>query len=323
MRRRTSNEGATWQSFADLGLGLMAVFVLVAVGLLIHEQDQARSVEAERDDLRVLAEQIFESLEAARSIQARQDRVGEFLGRVLDETGCELRYDPTTRRLLPREGSESELYAPGDVQLSERGRAALVSCREAFVRIAGCFAPEGTSASARCGGTEAERQTLREDVEAVVLQGNTDRVPFGDAPYVRGIAAGRGTPTPRAAFVGNAYLGAERARQALGHLLAQVEASDVQDDDLLNLLFGRVRIESPSFGRYQAGLDPEPGCAPEEDACDSARNLSLVLRLKPERAQRPMREIVSDFCRRYEETPSLRVALASREARVHDLCAVE
>jgi hypothetical protein len=82
-------------------------------------------------------------------------------------------------------------------------------------------------------------------------------------------------------FVTNAFLGEERARQAMGHLISVVQAHDAADDDALPVLLSRVRIESPSFGRSRRGARRRaaPGAPPR----GSQARLRIVQRFE----QRP------------------------------------
>ena len=168
------------------------------------------------------------------------------------------------------------------------------------------------------GSFEEGIRQLRQGIEALVLEGNTDKQRYAreQIPAIGGVGNAREKPE---GFVKNAYLGSERARQALGHLLHVVRDHDQGPDDALEVLMSRVRIESPSFGRYQVGPlawrrtergyevgDALPGsgektvpaCMSDKDdgRCELARNLSLRLRWKKRALRRPFTEIQGWIC---------------------------
>jgi len=121
-----------------------------------------------------------------------------------------------------------------------------------------------------------------------------------------------------ASFVENAELGAERARQALGYLVALIEQAKPDFESKtapLQSFLSRARVESPSFGRYQAGPDDrrEPKCpdegecpekCPDEGKCGAARNLSLNLRWRRESLRRPFEGVREKFCNEWRKPDS-------------------
>jgi hypothetical protein len=302
----------------------------------------ARTRQLEQDRARFALE-VIRILSVTGDVAGRQDRAETLIGALFDESDCLL--ELTDGGELRRKGTTvADLYESGATVLAPQGQQALASCKANFLRLAFCLGPEGSNEARwkECvqafnqGDVEALR-ILRSGVEALVLQGNTDRRPVSSA-QPEPIWERRGkpvslTPLPDA-FVGNAALGAERARQALGHLLALVQGHDSEPSDALQVLMARVRVESASFGRYQAGPTDwraqercdtppcPPACADTLD-CDAARNLSLRVRWKKEELRRPFVELRTLFCERLlasdgalaaglktlEEDPAVRAAL--------------
>jgi hypothetical protein len=312
MARRREVQGF-WQSYADLAMGVMSVIILILIVLMTQQSSQSRQ----------FAEALLEALIASDRIVASQGAVDAWVESVFEEPGCRLEFDPRTGELQMRgERAAAELYDPGATAVGDAAQEALASCARSFLILATCLGSDDES-KRRCiqlVGTATATHSVdpvkafRDGIEALVLQGNTDRVPYRDAGRVVGLDELRPDPaaTARVAFVQNAALGSERARQALGHLLHRVhyheDASGDANANALELLMSRVRIESPSFGPYQAtprGERPaEPGCEPGRASCDAARNLSLRLRWKRESLQQPFARIRAFFCAELQSTSS-------------------
>jgi hypothetical protein len=213
------------------------------------------------------------------------------------------------RSVDKRDRVAAGLYDVAATSLSAEGQAALGSCQESFIRLAYCLSP--IDAQAVSAATRASRQAeclarsgvrpevverLRKGVEALVLEGSTDAVPFGGAPALGGAGFSPLNPTAFA-FASNAFLGAERARQALGYLLRLVQARDADSHDAFQVMLSRVVVESSSFGRYQAG-PPEwrtAGCGSSSD-CAAARNLNLRIRWRKSELREPLEAIRSQVC---------------------------
>lgn len=320
-------------------MGLMAVFVLVLVLLLWQqhrlnadlEQEKERGVlrleevkrekanvevlrvglERERGDFAAELMQLFES---TYDLVLAQDNAEDWLSAVFEQGSCRLRMTSRGDLVIAAEDgtvSAASLYESAKFALSAEGRAALDTCRANFLRLAYCLAPtEGAPEAALArraryctesdNGDAGTLPVLRSGVEALVLEGSTDRIPIGGGtPSI--LASGAPisfTSTAGSSFVENAYLGAERARQALGNLVALVEKANADEWDALEVLLSRVRIESPSFGRYQAGpLNwREPGCEPDRAGCAAARNLSLRVRWQKRALRRPFELIRDKMC---------------------------
>lgn len=301
-----------WQSFADLAMGTMAVIILI---LLLVLSKQTQDDEQYRKDLRA-------ALEAGRAIVAQQERLARLIAEVFTESSCPLRFDPVSGRLEGGAGGGSaNLYPEGSVALSDAGRDALDACGLNFLTLVVCFEERAEAAESchslleRLDPDDAERrwgefQSLRGQIEAMVLEGNTDRVRTPGTPPIRGV---RRRDFPDGAtlqrheeFVSNAHLGAERARQALGKL-AQVVAAEAARQgleavelDAQDALFGLISLESAAFGRYMAGpLERRrPGCDDGEASCDEARNLSLRLRWSEGSLRKPFDAIIQFYCAR-------------------------
>ncbi|MEE9382287.1 MAG: hypothetical protein V3V08_02600 [Nannocystaceae bacterium] len=324
-----------WQSFSDLGMGLVGLLVLMLVVLVASQAKEARTNRVEAEALSEFALELLTALEDASELQARQDGVEQWLGAVFDETSCQLRYNAATGKLESRGGAaSSELYQPGEIVLSDGARTELQSCKEAFLRLAACLSPNLGVRDEACPYADSARWArevvaFREDIEALVLQGNTDRVRFPRAQRIQGLE--RPLSSLSASFVGNAYLGGERARQALGHLLEMVEAGQLDTGDpttgQLEVLMSRIRLESPSFGRYQVGprhwrTQDAVGCG-EKDDCREARNLALRLRWSRVSLRKPLRSVIDTFCREWNtEGGHFRRSIidSSRGADAHRLC---
>lgn len=361
MARRPTSEHH-WQGFSDLAMGLMAVFVLIMVVLLWHQGKLNAQVEAEKAEKeRILEEVVREkatlerlrmSLERERSdfaaelmalfeetyeLVLAQDNAEDWLSSVFEQGSCRLRMSERGELVIVDErghASAANLYEPAQFALSADGRVALDTCRANFLQLAYCLAPtEGAppEAIARRAqycleSVDDDAQTLpvlRSGVEALVLEGSTDRIPIGGGtPSIRT----QGAPVSfasdvGASFVENAYLGAERARQALGNLVSLVETANADEWDALEVLLSRVRVESPSFGRYQAGpmMWREPGCDPARPGCDAARSLSLRVRWQKRALRRPFELVRERICTMLAKRDSaLAIGLSSRGRDIDD-----
>lgn len=345
-----------WQSFADLALGLMAVFALVLIMLLWTQGEKNDSLAAEKEALveharqlerdkaqleqvaleldlskrdlehqrSAFALELLELFAHTRAVVDAQDGAEAWIRDLFRDGRCPLvmAEDGTLRRA--DRASAAELYRPGEARMNADGEQALRQCQETFVRLASCLSPDAAdaqggpktaAAKARaraCHGvpdpaqadpkTRAQLDHLRKGLEALVLQGNTDRTSVISASMgvepIRGQGERLKLNPLTESFVQNAHLGAERARQALGHLLYGLQAHDADAHDALQVMMARVRVESPSFGRYQAGPDAwrEGRCADGSDSCAEARNLSLSIRWKKQELRAPYEAILSQVC---------------------------
>ena len=300
--------------------------------------------------------EIVRMLSTAHEIVESQNRAEQLVRTFFDESACPLQLTGDDKLVFREEpnapdGTAADLYDSGDFQLNPQGQDAIRRCQRSFVQLASCLSPEArflrresaevdgdearpvcllpTVASTPTGARESIEsglsfkqgiRQLRQGIEALVLEGNTDRQRYArkQIPPVGGIVGAVEKPD---SFVKNAYLGSERARQALGHLLHVVREHDAGPNDALEVLMSRVRIESPSFGRYQVGpvawrrterghevgdaqveqMNGEEMAAAchgtEEDGkCELARNLSLKLRWKKRALRRPFDEIRRRIC---------------------------
>lgn len=321
MARRHRKKTSFWQSYADLALGMMAVFALVLVMLLWSQNHTKRELQGEHDkalqakaqleverelltrtkmvlaqERQAFAEELVQLLGETLAIVENQDQAEDWIKGLFDEGDCRLRLSPSGAiEILPEPGEEgvgaAELYPPAQVRLSDSGAAALESCGDNFIKLARCLSPDGDESclagDTAVGASDATARQLRLGIEALVLEGNTDAFPVG---------TGGGTqldPRPRS-FLGNARLGSERARSALMHLLRLVQP----EEEALEVLMNRVRIESPSFGKYQAGpLELREGtCDPARRKCAEARNLALRLRWRKSELRRPFESVRVRVC---------------------------
>lgn len=303
-------------------MGVMAVFALLTLVLVVAlakqneaTKDQLKRVEKERSSLQTqqkelrsqkdalersrqdFAKELLELVDGSLGIVAQQNEAERWLRRLFEETGCDL--ELTEQDELRLGNGSSELYRSGDVRLSPEGLAALKQCRDRFLELAYCLSPD----SAEClkdpdnrtadGGELPSITELREGVQALVLQGNTDAQRLtGRQTYI-----GASLEPIVENFVINADLGTERARQALGQLLALVQDRNDGEEDALQVMLSRVRIESPAFGRYQAGPAAwRVGECPDEGGCAEARNLALKVRWKKGELRRPMDAVRLKMC---------------------------
>ncbi len=317
MSRKASNE--FWQSYGDLAMGLMAVFVFILI-LLLHEQEtRTRKLEALSDahaltisqlnkERAEFALEMLKLLESTWSIVERQDAAEEWLGAVFADGDCELSLSQDgVLRIASEAANDAELYVSGETALSEAGRRALSSCGDNFRMLANCLnpradeSPEEARACRRVRqgvSPEEEREGVRQfrsGIEALVLEGTTDRASFG----IFGAGARTGAAEARN-YIENARLGAERARQAMAYLLELVRDDFRDDYDALPVFMNKIRVETSSYGRFQAG-PPEwrkGGCDVANDTCDEARRLSLGVRWKKEELRKPYEQVKSSMCQR-------------------------
>ncbi len=277
-------------------------------------KDLATARDQLKSEQQGFAVELMKLFDRTYAIVADQDQAERMISGLFDDTDCQLMLGPTgaleVRPTDKRSRAATGLYDVAATSLSAEGQAALSSCQESFIRLAYCMSP--VDAGAVPEATRAARQAtclaesgfrpevverLREGVEALVLEGSTDSVSFGGAP---GLSGGGQTPLGQTgfAFASNAYLGAERARQALAYLLRLVQGRNADPWDAFQVLLSRVVIESSSFGRYQAG-PPEwrtPGCGASPD-CAAARNLNMRIRWRKSELREPLEEIREEVCR--------------------------
>jgi len=232
--------------------------------------------------------------------------VGRWVQSVFDETQCQLRFNAETGTLEPRSASTkgAELYESGETEVSANARKQLASCRDAFLRLAICMGPDNDQRKLLCPDTGPVK-AFRDDIDALVLQGNRDKVRF-KAERIHGLN-GRKLDRYPESFVGNAALGEERARQALGHLLVMIQQDDDDGTDKnkpLQNFISRASIESPSFGRYQAGKNQNEKCEIGTLECGAARNLSLKLRWRRESLRKPFTDVQKAFCDEWNKVDS-------------------
>lgn len=318
-----------WQSFADLAMGLMAMLALILLVMLeiqnqtnealaiaqLKTEDQLAKVQVERqaleDERKRFAVELLELFEDTYGLVEQQDGAERWITALFREDDCRLVMRPTgVLEMIGADGTPSaaSLYDSGATQLSDAGQSALESCRANFTRLAYCLAPEAPNTPERTalcltdrrGDSDAKlAERLRVGVEAIVLEGTTDSYPLppGTTPTIRSARGSVPLDERSHSFVSNAYLGAERARQALGHLLGLVQAQGVDDYDALPVLMSRVRVESSSFGRFQVGPREwrEPGCG-DSPVCDAARSLGLRIRWKKAELRRPLEHIRNKVC---------------------------
>lgn len=328
--RRKEPEGF-WQSYADLAMGLMSVFVLVLILLLVRkEQANDRLV----DDRKRYAQELVELLEKSENTIEQQDKAVEWLRGVFREGDCrlELGADGALRLRNQANARTAELYPTGETSLTPEARAVLESCADNFYRLMRCLAKTG-SAIEECnrlgvrgiaGGAQVDvpASELRDGLESLVLQGNTDREGYRRAPEIEGAEDFGGDGE---VFSDNAYLGSERARQALGHLMRSIQTHEKRHEGIwasaatgsldtpLEIMMSRIRIESPSFGQYLAGpVDDGWRAQGQEtrkdvcrtDKCEQARNLSLKIRWKEAALRKPYDDMKQNFCEKLRDKDS-------------------
>lgn len=342
-------------------MGLMAVFILVLLTLMWRQQDDVEDLrrqkeELEREKAALQAEKLKLEQEKQQIVEARkelarlfqelivkakwtidqQDSAQRWIARLFEHPGCQLTLDDDFR-LQPAQGP-ADLYGLGSTELSVIGQAQLASCRHSF-RLLACALgtrPEGRldplCQRSPCGHlldewvideeSKAAVTLIGQGLEAVVLEGNTDRIRpsrFRQIPAIGGLTAPSVDKTPWVpSFVENAHVGAERARQATGHLLHLVASEeDATGCSPPELLASRVRVESPSFGRTLVGprfmRSESDHCPDDQDDCPNARNLSLRIRWTERELRRPINEIRQEFCKQLDD-PKGPVALGLLDA---------
>ena len=310
MAPQRHNEGfSLWQSFSDLAMGLMAVFTLILVLLLTETQDERDSAERETEQL---IEELIKLLESSVDMIEEQEGVVRWINSVFEKDDCQLRLH--NGRLVPagsQDNQATQLYDLGSVRLSKTAREALSKCVVNFEILTVCLGNSDQSKE-RCLDLVhqvelADEKNLklvnqyRSGIEALILQGNTDQISL-KSRYIQPIWAvektsGKLAPLSQR-FVDNAYLGSERARQALGHLLGVVQANNPEDDGILDLIMAKMRIESPSFGLFQAGpIQGREGLCPLAGECEEARNLSLLIRWRTEALRKPFDVFREKLCK--------------------------
>jgi hypothetical protein len=294
-------------------------------------------------DRREFAQQLAALLERAETTRIRQDRVIEWVRGVFASKDCRLALGSGNRLISKssaqgerkttgqgRRYSAAQLYQPGAVKLTAKSVSALRSCKEEFERMAVCLSPgrkdeclqteRSQPQAKKLGDLKGVLDQFRGGLEALVLQGNTDARPYlhkGKTPklYTSYTKGGKKHKVrlylkrKRArSFVKNAFLGSERARQALAHLLDLVSQDETRGAAAgkrrlsapLEMFMSHLRIESPSFGLYQAGPLSKrlPGCgkAGNNGKCPAARNLALILRWKKKALRAPYEAFRAKLC---------------------------
>lgn len=340
MKNRRHTHGGYWQSYADLAMGLMSVLVFVLMLLLARQsktnralaeataetgrqlaeqqrlvKEIAREREALRSERSEFAVELMQLIESTWSLVERQDDAETWLRELFGNAGCRLVLTEVGGLEIADASGQistaANLYASGDIRLSPEGQAALASCRANFTRLSACLSPprEGGPDS-RCvdeaGHEPDERERhilaeLRTGLDGLVVEGSTDRFPFGNSTPVP--EAGR-MPAGAAALIqnyaGNSFLGAERARQAVVFLASLVAGAGTDEYEPLAVFLSRIRVESSSFGRFQIGPTEwrEGDCDPESTACDAARKLAFRVSWKKSELRKPYEEIRRAICGR-------------------------
>ena len=296
-----------WQSYADLGMGLMAVFALILLLMLVKEQSRKQDL---ADTQRRFTARLQRILKAGQAIVRQQDAVQHWLAGLFQQGTCGLVLN--NGKLEVRGAKTATLYESASVELDKKALHELKKCKENFFYLARCLSADDRGHKDCLGfyPQPAHRiatiRTFREGVEALVLQGNTDRALYvgskrDDVPIIRSVRSN----TYRAhrelrRFVNNAHLGSERARQALAYLLYLVGSKKEEENpsSAVQVLMRHIRIESPSFGRYQSGPVKKrvPGCVLGKQSCSNARNLSLVIRWRKDALRKPYQQFHSQMC---------------------------
>lgn len=321
-------------------MGLMAIFALMMVVQILQVtksndklKDNIKYLEATKETLkkertekekatRQQAVQIAAIIEQVTGQVEAQDNTRAWLAHLFKLRGCPIELEEGELKL----GERSEaFYNSGDFRLGVDGRQALEACRQNFLILSVCLS-EHPQFAAQCieelkeaGKGYADQgaarsllnpqvlNTLRKDVDALVLQGNTDRIGYNAAGGIAGLRVPLSSLD--SSFVSNSFLGTERARQALGHLLSGVhgQTKSTWPPNQLNqlpaspsdILMSKIRVESPSFGRYQAGIpstDWNPLCENGKRSCAAARNLSLHISFSEEALRRPLKDVSHELC---------------------------
>ena len=307
---RPRREFNVWSSVSDLAMGLMAVMALVLLLLLVQQKDDTRKAEIARADLEKqrteFALKVLEIVSLGAGLDSQKDAIQEtvkkfFLG------GCQLKLDEkgVLRPVEATESGAADLYPPGETILSPDARSRLATCAETFSKLAKYLGDELPQAS------EPRFRKIRDWIDAIVLEGNTDRTPYlrGQVPRI----SSNYPMTPSLLnFLGNSFLGAERARQAMGNLLLSVAHLPGSNPRELAILLNRVRVESASSSRYQEGPAEEigwvePDCSEQQpqEACDMARNLSLKIRWKEQALTGPFNLVNESVCKELHDKDSV------------------
>jgi hypothetical protein len=338
-----------WQSFADLALGLLSVFVMILIMLLWTQSNQNKLLISDKELLKFQAQKLEEQIKINAEdkkfilqqkydleiitkkmsineskfaieiidlinetwyITQAQDGAEDWLRTIFKEENCPLSLqNDGTLTLDIKSLQSSSLYESGQTRLSPQGTNAIFQCRNSLLRLADCLTPPNgqhtipTEKSCLPPDIQTEPLALiqlREGLEAIILQGNTDMVPLRNGtPPLEVTSGGPNLYNEKALnFFKNAHLGSERARQALGHFLLQLQDYDGGTSDPLDIIMSRLTIESPSFGRYQVGPKSwrDGHCSDDTLACDQARNLSLKLRWKKQQLRKPHELIREKIC---------------------------
>ena len=330
---RKQERFSLWQSFSDLAMGLMAIFALILMILITQISDDKKELEEDRKEF---LEKLVQTMEETFEIYESQDGVHKFINAILSQHRCKLQLKEDGTVVLDTESeAPADLYRPDRFHLNREGEKAIKKCASNFELMAKCLSPDPKQRD----DCEAATQNLkdedgnsienikdvatqfREGIEALVLQGNTDAQGTRqrtEAIQRRGYQLYFGKRVN--SFVGNAYLGSERARQALGHLLFELEktlaTTGEEQQSPVEILMSRIRIESASYGRFQAGpIDFKdskgqqmpwraasringqsvPYCE-GNGSCPEARRLILSLRWRPNRLREPFYELNEDLC---------------------------
>lgn len=277
-------------------MAVMAVVVLVLFVLLVQQKTDESKFAEELEQLLV---------ETSEMVQYQQE-VLDIVRELFSTDECQVSYDGGRLELADRKAG---LYGEAQVALTVEARRALKSCAEQFTTLVLCLSPRSDGVETECLRRVAANSyrdpeqlqqilaTMRKGIDSLVLEGNTDKQMYRGS----GVAAIQGLRTglrrDDRSFVTNAYLGAERARQALGHLVAILhEQEEVPAGvDLVDILKSRVSIESPAYGKYQAG-DRWKECDAAAEACPAARNLQLEIRWKEEELRQPYLSVQKKLC---------------------------
>ena len=330
---RKQERFSLWQSFSDLAMGLMAIFALILMILINQVSTDKEQLEEDRKEF---LEKLVQTMEETFEIYESQNGVHKFINAILSQHRCKLQLKEDGTLVLDTESeAPADLYRPDRFHLNREGEKAIKKCASNFELMAKCLSPDPKQredckvATNNLKDEEGNRienikdvaTQFREGIEALVLQGNTDAQ--GTRQRTEAILRG-GYPLyfgkRVSSFVGNAYLGAERARQALGHLLFELEKTLASNGEgqqsPVEILMSRIRVESASYGRFQAGpIDFEdskgqqtpwraaskidgksmPYCE-GNGSCPEARRLILSLRWRPNRLREPFYELNENLC---------------------------
>ena len=326
---RKQEKFSLWQSFSDLAMGLMAIFALILMILINQVSNDKKELEEQREEF---VRDLLTTWKDSFAIYESQEGVHRFINAILSQKGCKLQLKEDGTLMLDADSeAPADLYKPDRFHLNREGERAIRGCASNFELMAKCLAPDDVQrtecedATGSIKNNKAVATQFREGIEALVLQGNTD----AQGTRQRTEAIKRGGyqlyfGKRASSFVGNAYLGSERARQALGHLLFELEKSSSSKSDSqqtpIEILMSRIRIESPSYGRFQAGPNDYLNLKGERTpwreasninevltpycsgigACPEARRLVLALRWRPNRLRKPFNELNDNLCKLLE-----------------------